>query len=126
MDIKEKEGKRLNRIRLFAAAFLFVLTFKGFSASFALADTLGTADWSVQLAAAGKAIRDIGLVFSALGLAWCGIKYLKGGDQEASQAVHMALLITIAAAVLLLIPNIIQTGVRIGQAGRWKPHSPMS
>lgn len=107
--------KYIVAVPIYALAFLIFATSQ---AEFAYASA-----WGGALVGVGNAIRVGGMAIGALGLAFCGIKYVMGNDSAASQALKLAFMIVIAMGILNVLPIVIQVGVSIGQSAAWDPSS---
>ncbi len=68
-----------------------------------------------------RAVKNAGTCLGAVGAAFCGIEYFKGGDSEAEKAVKRLIVILTAVAALNLVPLAAGFGVDLASEIRWEP-----
>lgn len=93
------------------------------SISIAWAAGDGTTSWQ-EAETIYKLIRGISIPLSVVGMAFCGVKMLTGGDEAARRAKKTMLIIGGALAALLLLPLAVKAGADIGSQNKWDPRHP--
>jgi len=78
-------------------------------------------EYLVQIKNAYRICTSLGMVFSAVGIAFCGIRMLLGGTENARRMLQTMLMIFFAMSALLLIPSVVSSGVNLFSQLSWDP-----
>lgn len=113
-----------NRKRFASKVLMFFIVCACLSIASASIHTVFADGWGgAQLNDAFSIIQTVALAGGAVGIAYCGIQYMLGNEQESSKALSRGLLILGGVIAVYMLPIVVQWGKSIGQSLKWNPKS---
>lgn len=120
---KTAHEKKIVTILLLAVFILAIQFFSVRPTLAAISKEFDTFTWNVHLNLIKKILQTASAAIGAVGLAFCGIRYVTGTEQTAQKALTQAIYILIAVIAFILLPTFIRFGIEIGQKIGWNPRS---